>query len=897
MDERDKHIASNKLSEESSKESCHRTALNGSYDSFQKLEFLLDNSNTIVFSISPDFKRLYYISPNTKRILGIDADVFKSELSTWIKHVHTDDLERITTIIREELFIKGCCHREYRFVKDNGEILWVGDRLRLVKDETGNPIEIIGSWEEITDKVLARQSITESEEKYRKLFENSADGIFLLTDVFLDCNERATQMWNAPKEEIIGKTPADFSPEYQPDGVKSIDKAKEFVRRTLSGESLLFEWRHLLDKDRIMDVEVSLSSVNYHGSEVVMATMRDVTEKKKTELALRESEARNKIFVDLSSDAILMVDGNGVILDTNSVSSTMLGLPKAEIPGKNILSFIEHGNENSDAILLEILQQDMRYEKTFRKLSGETFVAEVVTKKIRFDEDEHFVVYIHDITEIREIFQKLQESETKFRRLAESAQDAICILNHEGLVTYWNTSAEKMFGVEYNEVIGIDIHKIIAPPDTREAYQKGFEHFIQHGDGPLVNSIREVDALKKDGTKLSVEISVAPIKAGEYYHAVGIMRDITLRKEQERIIKENEHRMKTLINALPDTLIRYKEDGTIIDYHHPYQVPLMGSIAQKEVQHLSEFYPTKVVTLLIDSFKVAFRNNTIEIVEFYIPYRGEPTYYEARIVPDIQNRDVISIVRDVTQEKVSQHKLKKYSEELKELNATKDRFFSIIAHDLRSPFTALVGLASYLEDDIDDMDNEEIRSISRNISKSSKNVYNLLENILQWTRIQTGRIDVKKGTVNLYKTATNIKELYSMTAANKKITIRLLIENSIQVMSDNNIIHTVLRNLVSNALKFTHPGGVVTISAEKTDSDVMVSVTDTGVGMSFEIQNKIFKVDQHVTTKGTHSEKGSGLGLVLCKEFVELLGGTIGVKSVPGDGSRFYFRIPLELQR
>ncbi len=238
-------------------------------------------------------------------------------------------------------------------------------------------------------------------------------------------------------------------------------------------------------------------------------------------------------------------------------------------------------------------------------------------------------------------------------------------------------------------------------------------------------------------------------------------------------------------------------------------------------------------------------------------------------------------------------KLEESEEKLRELNASKDRFFSIIAHDLRSPFTTLIGFTEILKEDFDTFTPEELKDSINTIHQTSRKIYNLLENLLSWARVQTGRMPYEPQKIDLSEIILGVVSLFETNAKTKEITLNSIVQPNLCVFADKNMLDTVIRNLVSNALKFTPAGKFITVTTTTKDNFAEVSVIDTGLGMSPETVAKLFKIDQHVTTLGTTGEKGSGLGLILCKELVEKNGGTIGVESELNVGSRFYFSIPL----
>jgi signal transduction histidine kinase len=236
--------------------------------------------------------------------------------------------------------------------------------------------------------------------------------------------------------------------------------------------------------------------------------------------------------------------------------------------------------------------------------------------------------------------------------------------------------------------------------------------------------------------------------------------------------------------------------------------------------------------------------------------------------------------------------LKHSNEKLKELNATKDKFFSIIAHDLRNPLQGLLLSSDMLDSRYDKFGEEKRRDYIRRINRSSHHLSAFLENLLEWSRSQRGVIKFNPKTIDLGPMTDECLEVMKENAEKKLITLVSRVSRNTFAYADIDMIKTVVRNLISNAVKFTHSGGEVTVTAEEKEQSVEISVSDTGVGIDAEHISKLFRLDVQVTTKGTANEKGTGLGLILCKEFVERNSGSISIDSEPGKGSRFTFSLP-----
>lgn len=280
-------------------------------------------------------------------------------------------------------------------------------------------------------------------------------------------------------------------------------------------------------------------------------------------------------------------------------------------------------------------------------------------------------------------------------------------------------------------------------------------------------------------------------------------------------------------------------------------------------------------------FEMEFRINInegirwIRLSGYYIPSSSE--------TPD----HATGVMIDITEEKY-------FNQKLRDANFTKDKFFSIIAHDLRSPFTSILGFSRLLNEEYDDFSNEERKMMIKQILTSTESTFQLLDNLLTWARSQLGRTSYNPEPFEIETLVIETLNQSIPQAKIKGITLKAVMTEKTRVMADMNMIRTVLRNLISNAIKFSYEGSTVTVEAIRTKDKITITVTDTGTGIEPKTLKALFSLDEKVTSiKGTANEKGTGLGLILCKEFVEKNQGTISVDSKVAEGSKFSFSLPL----
>jgi PAS domain S-box-containing protein len=324
-----------------------------------------------------------------------------------------------------------------------------------------------------------------------------------------------------------------------------------------------------------------------------------------------------------------------------------------------------------------------------------------------------------------------------------------------------------------------------------------------------------------------------------------------------------------------------------------------------EVEPTFELFRSRIhpddVHFLDENFASIMKDKTPSNLELrLIQPDGTFKWIQNNIFPVIEDDKLIKlkgVIIDITNRKRAELALKENERKLLQLNTDKDRFISILSHDLRSPFNNLLGLSEVLTEDIRKLDIVEIEEIAKNINKTAQTTFNLLEDILMWARANSGKIPFNPKTLSLEDICKNTLEIFNQSAKAKNIAINYSVPDHINVFADIDMLKTVLRNLVSNAIKFTNKNGAININAEENDGNVTISVFDNGIGIKPDDLTKLFNISEVLTTKGTAEETGTGLGLLLCKEFVEKHGGKIWVESEVGKGSEFKFTLPINTDK
>ncbi len=368
----------------------------------------------------------------------------------------------------------------------------------------------------------------------------------------------------------------------------------------------------------------------------------------------------------------------------------------------------------------------------------------------------------------------------------------------------------------------------------------------------------------------------------------------------DQVGNKNEQRYHYLFEYAPLGIFQSSSDGKLLDAN-PALAKLLGFNDVNElcttITNLSKdiyAHPPKREEL-IERLK---SSSFIENFEFQAYKKDGSLIWislNARLSKYVNHEDFIieGFITDVTEKKNAELRIFKQNEELIELNATKDKFFSIIAHDLRNPFNGLQALSMLLLRNYLEYDAKQVMEILELIQQSAERGVSLLENLLEWSRVQTGRIEYTPEVFSLSELVDESISLLLNQSDKKQIKLETTVSKDIQVFADRNMTFTVLRNLISNAIKFTFKEGNVTIGAEPQQNFIRVSVADNGTGILPDFQERLFKLGKNFSTKGTANESGTGLGLILCKDFVDKQGGDIWVESVYEKGSTFIFTIPI----
>jgi len=761
------------------------------------------------------------------------------------------------------------------------------------------------TFTDITDRKQMELALKNSEKKYRMLIETAPDAIYLISSdgKIIEANQSAANMLGVSREELQKYNINDV------DYYFTTEEFRDFWSKIPYNTTRVFETTHKRKDGNIIPVEISGQKFQIDNVDFNYGIARNITERKRLDEILRESEQKHRFLFENTNFGIVYHSKNGEIVDANQAAADILGLTIEQLTGKTSVDFRWHAIHEDGSPYPGEIHPAMISLKTGKPLrnavmgvfnpKSENYRWININSFPRYRENEkdifQVIVIFEDITEQKMAEMAIREREANIKSLIENTLENIWSIDRDYRIKYVNDQ----FVRQFHEFFGVKLSKgdritdFMPEPLKSEwirRYEKAFagEHLLF------------TDKLEKNGKKAIIEVSMSPIIVNNEVTGISFYgRDVTEKAGFLEELSESEKKFKDLFENNMDSIsINYlNDDGTVSNFIECNQ-NAANLIGYTREEIFSKFPSDIEVKIPEEEFKSRLKKLQTEgLVNFetkLITKSGDQIDAEVKVklITYNQRPALINITRDITSRKKSEENLRNSEAALRALNATKDKFFSIIAHDLRNPFSSIMGFSEILKDEAESLSIGDIKNYAGMINTAAGQTYRLLENLLEWANMQQGKISFNPKLLVLKEMAIDILETITDTAAMKQISVVSHIPGNLIVRADEEMLRTVLRNLLNNALKFTPAGGTIELLAKKNETGVEVLVKDTGVGISSENLEKLFDVGTSYTTRGTNNEKGTGLGLILCREFVERHGGRISVTSKPGEGSTFTFTLP-----
>jgi len=842
---------------------------------------------------------------NTKfvELVGIAKEELENKRK-WTEFVVPEDLDRMMKmhILRRKDPSKALRAYEFNLKDVKGNIR----NIMLYVDIIPGTNKSLASLLDITAIKNATREIVENEKRFRNIIElaNISLSIVAFDGTIEYINQQAIKTFGYQHSDIpnMDRWWAQAYPD-EKYRKEVVDHWTGLVNKAIKGNKEIErnEYRATCKDGSVKTMIIFGVIVN----DKVICLFEDITERKIAEEELRKSRLLLRTMIDSLPIWISAVDLDGNYFIANKYYETFFKRPLALIEGHNFKEFFtEKDYKKHKAYFDECLSSKKSIEIS-DELTGENGAVVYMYGTYTPLFDEKGVLFgmaalAMDITRQKEAEIALKESEEQFRTTFVSAPIGMCLNPVDGNFYQANQSFCDMMGYTQEELRKFNFTDITFPDDI-EASKVFVQNVLAQKN---TSSFIEKRYIRKDGTVIWAITSIAILKDINHKPRFFIIQvlDITKLKQTEQKLKEAKHQLELVFNNGPDAILLTRvTDGFYIDSNKTFtkytgytpddlrgkstldidiwndpkdRDTLLHEVQSKGYCHNLE--------LVVKNKNGSFR--TIEMSAEVIVIKGVPC--------------LLSISRDIAERKRMEDLLQKQNNELKDLVATKDRFFSIIAHDLKDPHNAILGFSEILSGSYDMLSEQDRKNYIKNILLSSQALARLLQNLLEWAGSQTGKMVYKPEKLDLEKLIQETIDLLHYQAKIKQIRLVSDINSAPIIYADNNMTKTVLRNLVSNAIKFTRRNGFVKISTvdvqnENTNSNfVEISVIDNGIGIKKENLPNLFRLDYKIKTQGTEEETGSGLGLILCKELIEKNKGSLSINSEENVGTTVSFTIP-----
>jgi len=782
-------------------------------------------------------------------------------------------------------------------ISRSGKEYQIADSLAPIKNSEGEITGVVLVFSDVTERYSELNRIAESEKRYSNLINNLEAGIIVYApdaSVILN-NSIASELLGLNEDQLKSKQDIDPDWEFVNEDYSSVLKNNYPVNIIIKSKKPLKEL--ILGVYRPKSRDIIWLSVN--GFPVfdksrkiveIIVSFIDITNRKKAENELIKSESKFRSTFDQSPVGAVMVGMDNVLVRCNTAFCNFLGYTEKELIGKNI-SEITYPDD-TELGMNEMKQiadgkiESCSFQKRYVRKDGNTVWGELNICLVRdsYYKPLYFLPVIQDITEKKRVTEELRISNELLSTFMKHSPIYAFIKEvtpEESRVLIASENFTDMVGIKGSEMVGKTMKELFPP---------GFAEKITADDWKVVSDgkVLKVDEELNGRHYTTIKF---PISLERKNLLAGYTIDVNERKLAEDALLKSRERFRNLIELAVDGVLIGSNEGYILDANSCFCK--MAGRSKDEIigKHITHSFFTPE-SLEKSPFRFDLLNKGEVVINERIIVRpdGSELTIEMRtkIMPDGTYQ---SIFRDISLRKKVETEIKIKNEELSKSNAEKDKFFSIIAHDLRSPFNGFLGLTEMMAEELSNMNLGEVKEIAVNMRDSAFNLFQLLENLLQWSQVHQGLITFKPEILKLYPVAKESLAITFEPAKFKGIKIINDIPADTEVFADRNILQSIIRNLVSNAVKFTNKGGEIILGSRLKDKNVEIYIKDTGIGMSQDLIDNLFILNVKTNRAGTEGELSTGLGLILCKDFIDKHGGSLTIKSIEGKGSTFSFTL------
>lgn len=482
-------------------------------------------------------------------------------------------------------------------------------------------------------------------------------------------------------------------------------------------------------------------------------------------------------------------------------------------------------------------------------------------------------------------------SEDDYHSIMAVQTDGIAILDEFENIKYANKVASILFGTYPEDLTGRNLKDFLSEQDL---------FFIQEETEKRKKgetSIYELQILRADKNPCFILVTTTPKfdKFGNFVETLGFFRDITDKKKAEEALRLEQEKIKNVLNSLQDLIFIFNAEGYYVEYLQPDSTKLIKRPDEFVGKYVYDILPKEIADLQMRAVRNLKKSDKVQVFDYKLLFGRKESWFSAhisRLTGSVFQEDLyIGVVRDITVRKIQEEKLKQSAIDLKGVIEDRNKLISIMAHDLKNPFAAMLGMSEMLNKYYDSFSDEKRKEYLSRILINTKNIQSLLENTLQWSLNEQDRLSFDLMEINVGEIVGEILRGINVMLVQKEIDVLNNIPDDLTMVADDQMIRIIFSNLITNAYKFSKVKGLIEVNFENENGFYEFSVVDYGIGISPNIKKSLFSKDYKTTREGTEGEKGTGLGLVLCKDFVERHGGKIWVESTPNERTSFTFTI------